>query len=107
MLETRRHWEKLASNRLSYGTDFLHVYLQINLLTSVNYSFCVSLRYLSYSPTDLHHRLRLQVMCPIQIQLLLNILHPHDRLCGLVVRVPAYRSIGPGSLPGATRFSEK
>jgi hypothetical protein len=30
-----------------------------------------------------------------------------DRLCGLVVRVPGYRSIGPGSIPGATRFSEK
>jgi hypothetical protein len=25
----------------------------------------------------------------------------------LVVRVPAYRSRGPGSIPGATRFSEK
>jgi hypothetical protein len=30
-----------------------------------------------------------------------------DRLCGLVVRVPAYGSRGPGSIPGATRFSEK
>jgi hypothetical protein len=30
-----------------------------------------------------------------------------DRLCGLEVRVPGYRSIGPGSIPGATRFSEK
>jgi hypothetical protein len=29
-----------------------------------------------------------------------------DRLCGLVVRVPGYRSRGPGSIPGATRFSE-
>jgi hypothetical protein len=30
------------------------------------------------------------------------------RLCGLVVRVPGYRSRGPGSIPGATRFfSEK
>jgi hypothetical protein len=28
-------------------------------------------------------------------------------LCGLVVRAPGYRSIGPGSIPGATRFSEK
>jgi hypothetical protein len=28
-------------------------------------------------------------------------------LCGLVVRVPGYRSRGPGSIPGATRFSEK
>jgi hypothetical protein len=30
-----------------------------------------------------------------------------DRLCGLVVRVLGYRSRGPGSIPGATRFSEK
>jgi hypothetical protein len=36
--------------------------------------------------------------------LLLSIL---GRLCGLVVRVPGYRSRGPGSIAGATRFSEK
>jgi hypothetical protein len=31
-----------------------------------------------------------------------------DRPCGLVVRVPGYRSRGPGSIPGTTRFfSEK
>jgi hypothetical protein len=30
-----------------------------------------------------------------------------DRLCELVARVPGYRSRGPGSIPGATRFSEK
>jgi hypothetical protein len=30
-----------------------------------------------------------------------------DRLCGLLVRVPGYRSRGPGSIPRATRFSEK
>jgi hypothetical protein len=29
------------------------------------------------------------------------------RLCGLEVRVPGCRSRGPGSIPGATRFSEK
>jgi hypothetical protein len=28
-----------------------------------------------------------------------------DRLCGLVI--PGYRSRGPGTIPGATRFSEK
>jgi hypothetical protein len=28
-------------------------------------------------------------------------------LCGLVFRVPGYRSRGPGSIPGATRFAEK
>jgi hypothetical protein len=26
-----------------------------------------------------------------------------DRLCGLVVRVPGYRSGSPGSIPGSTR----
>jgi hypothetical protein len=30
-----------------------------------------------------------------------------DRLCGLVVRVAGYRFRGPGSIPGAARFSEK
>jgi hypothetical protein len=30
-----------------------------------------------------------------------------DRLCGLVVRVPGYRSRGSESLPGASSFSEK
>jgi hypothetical protein len=29
------------------------------------------------------------------------------RLCGLVVRVPGYRSRGPGSISVATRYSEK
>jgi hypothetical protein len=28
-------------------------------------------------------------------------------LCGLVDRVPGYRSRGPGLIPGSTRFSEK
>jgi hypothetical protein len=28
-------------------------------------------------------------------------------LCGLVVRVPGYRSRGPGLIPGAIRFSDK
>jgi hypothetical protein len=30
-----------------------------------------------------------------------------DRLCGLVVRLPGYRSRDPGSIPGATRFPKK
>jgi hypothetical protein len=30
-----------------------------------------------------------------------------DRICGLLVRVPVYRSRGSGSIPGATRCSEK
>jgi hypothetical protein len=36
-----------------------------------------------------------------------NIMHFIDHLCGLVVRVPGYRSKGPSSISGATRFSEK
>jgi hypothetical protein len=36
-----------------------------------------------------------------------NISNSKDRLCGLVVRVPGYISRGRGSIPGATRFSEK
>jgi hypothetical protein len=28
-------------------------------------------------------------------------------VCGLVVRVPGYKSRGPGSIRGSTRFSEK
>jgi hypothetical protein len=30
-----------------------------------------------------------------------------DRICGLVVRVPGYRSTGPCSIPGTIRFSVK
>jgi hypothetical protein len=30
-----------------------------------------------------------------------------DRLCGPVIRVPVYRSRGPGPIPDTTRFSEK
>jgi hypothetical protein len=30
-----------------------------------------------------------------------------ERLCGVVIRVPGYSSRGPGSIPGATRLSEK
>jgi hypothetical protein len=30
-----------------------------------------------------------------------------DRFCGIVVRVPGYRSRGLGSIPGTTKFSKK
>jgi hypothetical protein len=32
------------------------------------------------------------------------VLHTGGCLCGLVIRVPGFRSRGPGSIPGATRF---
>jgi hypothetical protein len=37
----------------------------------------------------------------------LQIITAVANLCGLVVRVPAYGSRGPGLILGATRFSEK
>jgi hypothetical protein len=36
-----------------------------------------------------------------------ELLGRNDLLCGLVARVPGYRSRGPGSIPGDTRFSKK
>jgi hypothetical protein len=36
-----------------------------------------------------------------------NVYKIKDRLCGLVVRVLGYRSGGPDSIPGTTRFSTK
>jgi hypothetical protein len=37
----------------------------------------------------------------------LNLCYIDNRFCDLVVRVLGYRSRGPGSIPGATRYSEK
>jgi hypothetical protein len=46
--------------------------------------------------------------CRIKLNVIIvNIHKRRDRLCGLVVRVPGYRSRGPGSIPGATTFSVK
>jgi hypothetical protein len=36
----------------------------------------------------------------------LSLVNTFDRLCGLVVRLPGYRSRRPSSIPGATRFCE-
>jgi hypothetical protein len=36
----------------------------------------------------------------------LSLVSAIDRLCGLVVRVPGYRSRDPGSIPDATRVSK-
>jgi hypothetical protein len=45
---------------------------------------------------------------PVRYELKLYVMRKKvDRLCGLLVRVPGYRSRGPGSISGAIRFSEK
>jgi hypothetical protein len=45
--------------------------------------------------------------CEVRTEFIYIMQKKVDRLCGLVVRVPGYRSSGTGSIPGATRFSEK
>jgi hypothetical protein len=51
-----------------------------------------------------------QIFMPSLFRIPFNIILPiyihADRLCGLVLWVPGYRSTDPGSIPGATRFSE-
>jgi hypothetical protein len=44
------------------------------------------------------------VSCEVRTEFIYVMQKKVDRLCGLVVRVPGYRSGGPGSIPGATRF---
>jgi hypothetical protein len=44
-----------------------------------------------------------ETLCPHYKDQLINL----DCLCSLVVEVPDHRSRGLGSIPGATRFSEK
>jgi hypothetical protein len=39
--------------------------------------------------------------------IIMSVLKRTDHFNGLVVRVPGHRYRGPGSNPGATRFSEK
>jgi hypothetical protein len=47
------------------------------------------------------------VSCEVQTEFIYVIQKKVDRLCSLVVRVRGYRFRGPGSIPGATRFSGK
>jgi hypothetical protein len=45
---------------------------------------------------------------PVRYELNLYVIYKKvDRLCGLVVRVPGYRSRGAGSILGTARFSDK
>jgi hypothetical protein len=55
----------------------------------------------------LHYPVHLDGLVFNYAQVLLHQMEKTDRFCGLVVRVSSYRSTGPGSIPGATKFSEK
>jgi hypothetical protein len=62
--------------------------------------------------TDLYMLLRIKKQVEAYLYfpyifIVLCLIRHTDSLCGLVMRVPGYRSRGPGSIPGATRFSEK
>jgi hypothetical protein len=47
------------------------------------------------------------VPCEVRTEFVYIMSKKVDRLCGLVVGVPGYRSGGPGSIPGAAGFSGK
>jgi hypothetical protein len=70
--------------------------------------------YLDVAITDLHNQLTFYVCRkPTCIDIIIcnnnnnNNNNNGELLCGLMVSVLGYRSRGPGSIPGATRFSEK
>jgi hypothetical protein len=46
------------------------------------------------------------VILASEFHIFIYLINVFDRLCGLVVRIPGYRSRGPGLIPSATRFSE-
>jgi hypothetical protein len=50
---------------------------------------------------------RLTVERNVEVSYVKEVLVTAVRLCAVVVIVPGYRSRGPGSIPGATRFSER
>jgi hypothetical protein len=64
----------------------------------------LSLQTLGSWGTDILYFITLDEVCFIFIIIIIIIIIS-DRLCGLVVRVPGYRSWGPGSIRGTTRFS--
>jgi hypothetical protein len=47
------------------------------------------------------------VSCEVRTEFIYVMWKKVDRLCGIVVSVNGYGSRGPGSIPCATRFSEK
>jgi hypothetical protein len=57
------------------------------------------LNYINYSAQDIC--IISNIIFPIIV------IYISDHLCGLVVRVPGYRSRGLGSIPGAIRILEK
>jgi hypothetical protein len=47
------------------------------------------------------------ISCEVQTEFMNVMQKKVDRIYGLVVRAPGYIYRGPGSIPGAARFSEK
>jgi hypothetical protein len=76
-----RFWPAFWWRDSKHILSFLHIHFQTN---SLLVSFKVSVFFFRVS-----------------------MLSPNDHLCCLVVRVLGYRSRGPGSIPGTTRFSDK
>jgi hypothetical protein len=64
--------------------------------------FCGHVVIVTGYTTEMYH-----VSCEVRTEFIYVMWKKVDRLCGLVVRVPHYRSRDPGSILSATIFSEK
>jgi hypothetical protein len=88
---------------------FIHSYTSLTYTSILNFSDEPPKPSWEIKPPILSITGKLKIICYPKYLLIHNI-HVQritDRLSGQVVRVPGYRSRGPGSIPGATRFSEK
>jgi hypothetical protein len=63
----------------------------------------VTLKFIPYFTVSICNELTTNIFY-IELNLNSLLIVTCDRLCGLVVRIPGYRSRGPGSIPGATKF---
>jgi hypothetical protein len=81
-----------------------------NIISSASvYTLCIGLN-INVGLIASQQRLSFPIIIIIIIIIRVFVLFFHisgDRLYGLVVTVSGYRSRGPGSITGATRFSEK
>jgi hypothetical protein len=62
---------------------------------------------ITFSEKYVPQRYTITVMFKKNIKLEIRYTVTNDRLCGLVVRVPGYRSRGSGSILSTSSFSEK
>jgi hypothetical protein len=67
----------------------------------------ITSKQISQRSNPLSAAIRGKMVLTMWVSILSTIFMLVERLCGIVVRVPGYRSRGAGFDSGATRFSEK